>query len=383
MPGKRDYYEVLGVDRSATADEIKKEYRRLARQFHPDVNKAPDAAEKFKEATEAYEVLSDPEKRAAYDRFGHAAFEGPAGGGGAGAGGGGFDPFGGFADLGFEDIFDAFFGGGGRRRARGPVRGADLRYDLELDFEEAAFGIETEISVPRVEVCPHCHGNKAEPGTPIRTCPECGGTGEVRRVQQTPLGRLVNVHTCPRCRGEGQTVETACRECRGAGVVRRTRRIRVKVPAGIEDGQRIRLAGEGEAGERGGPPGDLYVFVTVRPHPFFRREGRDIHCEVPISFVQAALGDEIEVPTLEGTATLKIPEGTQTGTVFRMRGKGVPDVRGFGRGDQYVTVKVVTPTHLTDEQRDLLRRFARAGGEQPQGERGFFNRMRDAFRKAE
>lgn len=381
---KRDYYEVLGVSRDADEQEIKKAYRRLARQYHPDVNKDdPDAEAKFKEISEAYQVLSNPQTRAQYDRFGHAAFEGPAGGGGAGAGGGGFDPFGGFADLGFEDIFDAFFGGGGRRRARGPVRGADLRYDLELDFEEAAFGIETEISVPRVEVCPHCHGNKAEPGTPIRTCPECGGTGEVRRVQQTPLGRLVNVHTCPRCRGEGQTVETACRECRGAGVVRRTRRIRVKVPAGIEDGQRIRLAGEGEAGERGGPPGDLYVFVTVRPHPFFRREGRDIHCEVPISFVQAALGDEIEVPTLEGTATLKIPEGTQTGTVFRMRGKGVPDVRGFGRGDQYVTVKVVTPTHLTDEQRDLLRRFARAGGEQPQGERGFFNRMRDAFRKAE
>ena len=275
MPGKRDDDEVLGVDRSATADEIKKAYRRLARQYHPDVNKAPDAAEKFKEATEAYEVLSDPEKRAAYDRFGHAAFEGPAGGGGAGAGGGGFDPFGGFADLGFEDIFDAFFGGGGRRRARGPVRGADLRYDLELDFEEAAFGIETEISVPRVEVCPHCHGNKAEPGTPIRTCPECGGTGQVRRVQQTPLGRLVNVHTCPRCRGEGQTVETACRDAgrgrgpphppdpgEGAGGDRR----RAAHPAG-------RRRGGGRAGRAPGGP----VRLRHRPSPPVLPPGRAGH----------------------------------------------------------------------------------------------------------
>lgn len=381
MAGKRDYYEVLGVDRSAGTEEIKKAYRRLARRYHPDVNKEdPQAAEKFKEATEAYQVLSDPEKRAAYDRFGHAAFDGS----GAGGPGGGFDPFGGFGDLGgFEDIFDAFFGGGGRRRARGPVKGADLRYDLEIDFEEAAFGVETEISVPRLEVCGRCHGNKAEPGTPIRSCPECQGSGQVRRVQQTPFGRFVNVQTCSRCRGEGKWVETACRECHGAGVVQRTRRITVKIPAGVDSGQRIRLAGEGEAGERGGPPGDLYVFVTVRPHPFFKREGRDIHCEVPISFVQAALGDEIEVPTLEGPLVLKIPEGTQTGTTFRLRGKGVPDVRGFGKGDQFVRVKVVTPTHLTDAQRAILREFARAGGDQVQEDRGFFGRVRDAFRKAE
>lgn len=379
---KRDYYEVLGVSRDADEQEIKKAYRRLARQYHPDVNKDdPDAEAKFKEISEAYQVLSNPQTRAQYDRFGHAAFEQ----GGAGAGAGGADPFGGFGGFGgfegFDDIFDMFFGGGtGRRRSSGPRRGADLRYDLELDFEEAAFGVETEISVPRTETCDHCHGKRAEPGTPVRDCPQCGGSGEVRQVRQTAFGRFINVQTCGRCRGEGKVFETPCRVCRGAGTVHRERRIKVKIPAGVDDGYRVRLSGEGEAGERGGPPGDLYVFITVRPHEFFRREQNDVYCEVPISFVQAALGDEIEVPTLEGKTTLKIPEGTQGGTRFRLRGLGIPDPRGYGRGDQYVTVRVVTPTRLTPRQRELLREFARAGGEKVEGEKGLFDRVREAFK---
>lgn len=378
---KRDYYEVLGVARDADEQEIKKAYRRLARQYHPDVNKDdPDAEAKFKEISEAYQVLSDPQARAQYDRFGHAAFEQ-----GGGAGAGGADPFGGFGGFGgfegFDDIFDVFFGGGtGRRRPSGPRRGADLRYDLELDFKEAAFGVETEITVPRMETCDHCHGNRAEPGTPIRDCPQCGGSGEVRQVRQTAFGRFINVQPCGRCRGEGKVIETPCRACRGAGTVHRERRIKVKIPAGVDDGYRVRLSGEGEAGERGGSPGDLYVFISVRPHEFFRRERSDVHCEVPISFVQAALGDEIEVPTLEGKTTLKIPEGTQGGTRFRLRGLGIPDPRGYGRGDQYVTVRVVTPTRLTAKQRELLREFARAGGEKVESEKGLFDRVREAFK---
>lgn len=374
---KRDYYEVLGVPRGASEQEIKKAYRRLARQYHPDVNKDdPQAEEKFKEINEAYRVLSDPEARARYDQFGHAAFEQ------AGAGGGG-DPFGGFGGFegfgGFDDIFDMFFGRTERRRA-GPVRGADLRYDLEIDFEDAAFGTETEIEVPRIEVCPRCRGSRAEPGSPVRSCPHCGGSGEIRQVRQTAFGRFVNVQTCPSCRGEGKAIERPCAECRGAGTVHRIRRIKVKVPAGVDTGYRLRLAGEGEAGERGGPPGDLYVFITVRPHELFQRRGNDVVCEIPISFTQAALGDEIEVPTLDGRAKLKVPEGTQTGTRFRLRGKGIPDPRGYGRGDQFVEVRVVTPTRLTERQRELLKAFAEAGGDKVEESKGFFGRVKDAIK---
>ena len=374
---KRDYYEVLGVSRDADEQEIKKAYRRLARQYHPDVNKDdPDAEEKFKEVGEAYKVLSTPEARAQYDQYGHAAFEGP------GAGAGGADPFGGFGGFeGFDDIFDMFFGGGGgRRRSNGPRQGADLRYDMELDFEEAAFGVETTITIPRTEKCDHCHGNQAEPGTPIRNCPDCGGTGEIRQARQTAFGRFVNVQPCSRCRGQGKVVETPCRECQGAGIVRRQRSINVKIPAGVDDGNRVRLSGEGEAGERGGPPGDLYVFISVRPHEFFRRNGNDVTCEVPISIVQASLGDEIEVPTLQGTATLKVPEGTQSGTRFRLKGHGIPDPRGYGRGDQFVVARVVTPTRLSARQREILREFAEAGGDKVEGEKGFFDRVKSALK---
>ncbi|NLY29508.1 MAG: molecular chaperone DnaJ [Firmicutes bacterium] len=383
---KRDYYEVLGVDRNASEAEIKKAYRRLARKYHPDVNKEdPNAEEKFKEISEAYRVLGDEKLRQQYDQFGHAAFEGPNGAGGFGGFGdfGDFGGFGGFGDFeGFGDIFDMFFGGGmGRQRQRGPQRGADVHVTLQIKFEEAAFGIETEVEVPRSEICPHCNGNQAEPGTPIHTCPECNGTGQVQQVQQSAFGRFVNVRTCPRCAGEGKTVETKCTRCGGTGQVRRVRRINVKVPAGIDDGFRLRVPGEGEAGIRGGPPGDLYVFVTVQPHEVFQRQGSDVYCEIPISFVQAALGDEIEVPTLDGKVKLRIPEGTQTGTSFRLKGKGIVKLRGYGRGDQHVVVQVQTPTNLTPKQKEALRQWGESLGEsvRPAQEKGFFGRMKEAI----
>ncbi|BAF59060.1 DnaJ-class molecular chaperone [Pelotomaculum thermopropionicum SI] len=377
---KRDYYEVLGVSRNASAEEIKKAYRRLARQYHPDANPDDkDAEAKFKEISEAYMVLSDPEKRANYDRFGHAGVNGQGFGGFEGFGG-----FGGFADFGgLGDIFDMFFGSGGRRRA-GPERGADIRMELELTLNEAAFGLEREIKVPRVEICGTCGGSGAAAGTKPRTCPACGGTGQVQYAQSTPFGRIVQSRTCDRCRGAGQFIEKPCPTCRGTGQVRRTRSIKVKVPPGVDSGSRLRLAGEGEAGTRGGPPGDLYVYIQVKPHPVFARDGDDIICEVPVSFVQAALGDELEVPTLEGSTRLRIPEGTQTGTVFRLRGKGVPRLDGFGRGDQHVRIKVVTPTKLSEKQKALLREFARLDGESRHGfgsggEKSFFEKMKDAF----
>jgi molecular chaperone DnaJ len=342
---KRDYYEVLGVPRDADANTIKSAYRKLARQYHPDVNKDAEASERLKEINEAYEVLSDADKRQSYDRFGHAAAQGGFGGAGT---------YGGFG--GFGDIFEEFFGGfGGTRTApRGPVRGDDLRYDMDITFEEAVFGTEKEIEVPRLETCPQCQGTGAEPGTkPIR-CPQCNGTGEVRRAQQTILGQFVSVTTCPRCNGEREIVTSPCTMCRGEKRVHRTRKLSVAIPAGVDDGMRIRLSGEGEAGERGGPSGSLYVVLRVKPHPLFRRQESDILLEYPVSIVQAALGAEVKVPTLDGGAALTIPAGTQHGAVFRLRGKGVPMLRSNKRGDQLVTLRVVVPEKLTEKQRKLL-----------------------------
>lgn len=371
---KKDYYEVLGVAKTASEDEIKKAFRKLARKYHPDVNRdnSSEAEEKFKEANEAYEVLSNTERRAQYDQFGHAAFEGGGAQGGGGFGGAG----------GFSDIFDMFFGqsgfGGGRQS--GPERGADLRYDLEITFEQAAFGMETEIQVPRTEECGVCQGSGAAAGTHAETCSQCRGTGQQQVVQNTPFGRMVNVRPCDRCRGEGKIVKTPCKECHGKGKVRARRKIKIKIPGGVDNGSRLRVAHEGEAGNRGGQPGDLYVYIFVKSHKLFTREGDDVICEVPITIVQAALGDEIEVPTLDGKVQLRIPEGTQTATVFRLKEKGVPHLRGSGRGDQHVKVKVITPKKLTDKQKELLLEFAKDGGEDTNPEqKSFFKKVKDAF----
>jgi molecular chaperone DnaJ len=375
---KRDYYEILGVSRNATQEEIKKAYRRLARQYHPDANpdKKEEAAEKFREITEAYAVLSDPEKRAQYDRFGHAGPEGQ----GFGFDFRNFD----FRDLGFDfgfgDLFEAFFGGG--RRRHGPQRGADLETQLELSFREAVFGAEKEVRVPRTERCGTCGGSGAAPGTAPERCAACNGTGQVSFSRATPFGQFIQTRTCDRCGGSGQFIPQPCRDCNGSGYVQRVRKVKVKVPAGVDNGFRLRLRGEGEAGVRGGPPGDLYVYIRVRPDPVFRREGDDLICEAAISFPQAALGAEIEVPTLEGTARLKVQEGTQSGTVVRLKGKGVPNPYGHGRGDLIVRLKVVTPTRLTERQKELLREFARLSGDEVakgDKEKGFFEKVRDAF----
>lgn len=372
LMAKQDYYELLGVSRNASADEIKKAYRKLARKYHPDANPdEPNAEAKFKEVSEAYMVLSDPEKRANYDRFGH-----------AGADGQGFGGFEGFGDFGgFGDIFDMFFGGAGRRSSHGPEKGADLRTELELTLQEAAFGLEREIKIARTETCSTCGGSGAAPGSKPVTCSACRGVGQVQYAQNTPFGRIVQSRTCDRCQGKGKIIEKPCPTCRGTGQNRRMRTINVKVPAGVDNGSRLRVSEEGEVGTRGGPRGDLYVYIHVKPHKIFNREGDDLICEVPISFVQAALGDELEVPTLEGNATLKLPEGTQTGTIFRMRGKGMPNVSGFGRGDQLVLIKVATPTKLTDKQKALLQEFAKLGGGHinPHADKSIFKRVKDAF----
>lgn len=369
---KRDYYEVLGVSRDANQDEVKKAYRRLARQYHPDVNKDdPSAEEKFKEISEAYEVLSDSNKRARYDQFGH---QDPTQGmGGAGFDGAGFGDFGGFGD-----IFDMFFGG---QRQRGPQRGQDLEYELEVDFEDAAFGIEEEIQIPRTETCSTCAGSGAAPGSNPQTCTTCGGTGEQQSVVNTPFGRMVNRRVCSVCRGRGVIIQKPCPDCGGQGRKRVRRAVKIKVPAGVDTGTRLRMPGAGEASPNGGQPGDLHIVIRVRPHDVFERDGMNVYVDVPLTFVQAALGDEIEVPTLDGDVKLRIPEGTQAGTSFRLRGKGIPRVGTLTqRGDQHVRVHVLTPTHLTDKQRDLLRELGKELGQATQEQsRTFMDRMKSAF----
>jgi molecular chaperone DnaJ len=373
---KRDYYEVLGVSKNASKDEIKRAYRKLSKKYHPDINKEPGAEEKFKEVKEAYEVLSDDQKRARYDQFGH---EDPSQNQGFGGGFSGFDGFGGF-----EDIFNTFFGGGGsrRRNPNAPRAGADLQYSMSISFEEAVFGKETDIQIPKEETCDTCGGSGAKPGTKPETCPHCHGTGQISTEQNTPFGRIVNRRVCTYCDGTGQIIREKCSTCGGTGKVRKRRRIHIKIPAGIDDGQQLRVAGQGEPGVNGGPPGDLYIVFHVKPHEFFERDGDDIYCEMPLTFAQAALGDEIEVPTLHGKVKLKIPAGTQTGTKFRLRGKGAPNVHGYGVGDQHIIVKVVTPTKLTEKQKQLLREFAEIGGSIPDEQHeSLFDKVKRAIKR--
>lgn len=373
---KRDYYEVLGVERGADEATIKKAYRKMAMQYHPDRNPGnKEAEEKFKEANEAYEVLSDANKKARYDQFGHAGVGGNGQGGFEGFSGAGF---GGFDDI-FGDIFDMFGGGSGRRR-NGPQKGADLKYEYTISFEEAAFGADKEISISRHENCDTCHGTGAKPGTDKKTCPQCKGSGEVRYAQRTPLGQFVNVKTCEACHGDGTIIEQPCDTCKGGGKIRKDRKINIKIPAGVDTGSVIPLRGEGEPGTKGGPTGDLYIVLRVRPHEIFQRDGNDVICEIPITFVQAALGDEFVVPTLDGKVKYKIPEGTQSGTIFRLKGKGIPNLRGYGRGDHYVKVIVEVPKKLNDRQKDLLKQFADQMGEDVHEQRKtFFDKVKDVF----
>ncbi|MCJ7622213.1 MAG: molecular chaperone DnaJ [Anaerolineaceae bacterium] len=372
MP-KRDYYETLGVPRNASPEEMKSAFRRLAREYHPDVNSSPDAEERFKELNEAYAVLSDGEKRSVYDRYGHDGLSGM----------GGMPDFTtvDFSDIfeGLEDIFGFGFGRRGRSRIR-PRRGADLSYVVELEFEEAVFGAEKEIEFTRDEICSSCKGSGAEPGTSPIKCGTCNGAGEVRTVRQTFIGSMVQVTTCPTCQGKGEVISTPCRICRGQGQERKTVKKTVSVPAGIDSGNQIRIAGEGQPGVNGGPHGNLYIEISVKKHKYFHRQKNDIFLDLNINVAQAALGADVDVPSLEGTTTLKIPSGTQPGKTFRLRGKGIPHLRGSGRGDQMVVINIQIPTHLSKEQRQLFDELAETLGSEvlPQ-ERSFFDRLKEVL----
>ncbi|MBR5309277.1 MAG: molecular chaperone DnaJ [Clostridia bacterium] len=378
---KRDYYEVLGLSKGASDDEIKKAYRKLAKQYHPDLHPGDAEAEKnFKEVNEAYSVLSDADKKSKYDQYGHAAFDPGAGGFGGGSG------FGGFGGMDFDmgDIFSSFFGGGGggAGRRNGPVQGNDREARVTLTFEEAAFGAKKEINYNRIEKCPKCEGSGAAPGTSPKTCPKCGGSGSVRVQQRTPFGMMQSTRACPDCHGTGKIIEKACPDCSGSGTTVKRKTLEVNIPAGIDDGQEIVARGQGDAGKNGGPNGDLYITVHVKEHSVFVREGSDIYCDVPITFVEAALGATIKVPTLEGDMDYEIPEGTQTGTRFTLREKGMPSVNGKRRGNLTFRVIVDVPKNLNAKQKDMLRDFAKTCGEKNNLQKeGFAEKMRKLFNK--
>ena len=380
MADKRDYYDVLGLAKGASDADLKKAFRAQAKKWHPDVNPGDKNAEaKFKEVNEAYDVLSDPQKRSRYDQFGHAGVD-PNGFGGGAYSAGGFD-----FDLG--DIFESFFGGSGfgsnRSSSRGrsqTQRGADLKYGLELTFEEAAFGVEKDITLTRNERCPRCRGTGAKEGSAPTTCTVCNGAGQVQVRQSTMFGQFATVKACDACKGEGRIVSNPCQQCAGSGKIRKAATLKVTIPAGIDDGQSVALRGEGEPGARGGPNGDLYVAVRVKRHPLFSRDGMNVICEMPITFAQAALGGDVDVPTLDGKVKYAIPEGTQTGAVFRLRGKGIPSLRGGSRGDQYVKTTIEVPKRLNERQKRMLREFADASGDEVHDMRkGFFEKMRQTF----
>lgn len=382
MADKRDYYEVLGVEKGASDDEIKKAYRKMAKKYHPDVNPGNAEAEaKFKEANEAYEVLSDSQKRARYDQFGHAGTD-PNGFGGGNYGGG----FSGFEDFDLSDVFGSFFGGGfgsrGSSRRNGPRKGSDISENVVLTFEEAAFGVKKQIKIYRVEDCDSCHGTGAKNAADRQTCPACGGTGEVRTTQRSPFGQFVNVTTCNNCGGTGTVIKNPCEKCKGKGKIKRSRTIEVNIPAGINHGETVSLRGQGNAGTKGGPAGDLYVTVTLKRHPIFTRNGCEVYCNVPITFVQAALGAEIEIPTIDGMMPYTIPEGTQSGTSFRIRGKGIKNLRSGVRADQIINVIVEVPKNLNAQQKQALEKFGEVTNDKNyKQQKGFFEKIKENFKK--